>query len=151
MKKSNQMDTIEVVAGYAKGNEDKMRVVADRMGLPYSTLMRKLNPFDAYQINATEIIPLVLATENLSLIEHYCQRMNILAVPMGRIESTCFDLSAVARFAREAGEAMSEMSAALLDRHVSGKEAHACKKELMDLVQCAWALLKRLETENHHE
>ncbi len=143
-KKSKDMDTIEIIAGYSE-NENKMRVVADRMGIPYSTLMRKLNPFDAYQFNATEIIPLVMATNNMSLIEHYCERLNIAAVPMGTGQCGGLDAHAIARFAKEAGEAMVAMSTAVLDCKISAEERRACKHELMELVQTAWNLLKALE------
>ena len=143
-KESKKMDTIDIIGAYADG-EEKMRVVADRMGIPYSTLMRKLNPHDAYQVNATEIIPLVLATGNQSLIEHYCERLNIVAVPMGDSQCGGLDVHALARFAKEAGEAMAAMSGAIKDARITAAERRECKQELMELVQTAWALLKSLE------
>lgn len=143
-KKSNMADIAEVLASYAVCGD--MQAVADRMGVPYSTLMRKLNPHDAYQINATEVIPLILVTGNYSLIEHFCSRLNVLAVPMGNTEAPgALDVHAIARFAKESGEALSAMSAAIADGRLTKREARQCRKELMELVQVAWAALKSLE------
>lgn len=141
---SKMRDTIEVIASYAQ-SEEKMRDVADRMGMPYSTLMRKLNPFDAYQINATEIIPLVRSSGNFSLVEHFNVRLNILAVPMKSDGHECLDMHAVARFAKESGEAIAAMSEALMDQKISAQEARQCKKELMELAQITWSMLKLLD------
>lgn len=144
MNEQYNKDIIDILAEYVEGDE-KMHRVADRMGVPYSTLMRKLNRHDRYQLNVTEIIPFIHASGNDLLIRHLCARLEILAIPMGAHDGKDIDVQAVAEFAKESAEAMASMSQALMDKKITIKEARRCKRELMELVQCAWALLKRFE------
>lgn len=137
-------DIIDILAEYVEGDE-KMHRVADRMGIPYSTLMRKLNRHDRYQLNVTEIIPFIHASGNDLLIRHLCARLGVLAIPMGTNDAMEISLQAVAKFAKESAEAMTAMSQALMDKKITVKEARKCRRELMELVQCAWALLKCFE------
>lgn len=137
-------DTIHIIASYLDTNEVKNGEAADRMGIPYPTLMRKLNPYDHYQINATEIIRLCLAYDNYSLIKHLNRRLNLLTIKMPAVDGK-IDVEAIAGFAKETGEAMASISECMIKKDYTRSDLDRARVEMREAVEMGWKLLRALD------
>jgi len=134
----------DVISSY-RDKESTMKQVAFDMGIPYSTLMRKLNPDDNYQLNINQIVPLILATGRYDLIHHLNKDLNLVAFPLN-IDESDFNIKGIAAFTKETGEAFVELSKAMADKVMTKNEAIKCRKELMDVGIHSFKLVKELDT-----
>lgn len=127
------------------GKGSNLKQVAIDMDVPYSTLLRKLNKDDNYQLNITELVPFVKASKNYDLVYHINKELNLITIPM-MVDEDKFNIAGIAKFTKETGEALIELSGAMADNKMKKDEAIKCRQELMDVAQCTWKLIKELDT-----
>ena len=143
MIKKSSKTTLEVIEDY-KNSDTEMKALADDMGLKYSTLQRKLNPHDDYQLSVTDIVPLIKLTGNLSLITHLNTRLNMMAIKMPKGHDN-LDMETFTTFTTETGEALAALGNSLADNTITKEERDLCRKELTEMLQVGFSILKALE------
>ena len=131
-----------ILAGYKRTDAD-VSVLADALGVAYSSLQRQLNPNDAYQFPVTKIIPLVTVTGDFSLIDHIEKRLGRMAMPLPRKDRP-LDMSVYASFVKESGDALTVVSGAMADWKITNEEARQIRKEVIELVSAATSILANL-------
>jgi len=143
----SQEEIARILAGYKDRND--LNQLAEKMGLPYSSLARILNENDAYDLGIKKLIPFILATENdFTLLDHIEARLGRVAMSVGTSGQAC-DFERLSKLAKETGHAMTAISEALTDGIITKKEATNCIKEIMDVVEVAMGIVQELkEIEN---
>lgn len=64
------------------GNPVPLKVLAKRIGKPYSTLLREVNPYDqGAKLGVETFIEIVKITGEISLIEHIANEFGLAVVP----------------------------------------------------------------------
>tara|TARA_B100000614_G_C14472111_1_gene462952 strand:- start:98 stop:529 length:432 start_codon:yes stop_codon:yes gene_type:complete len=118
--------------------------IADHMGINPSTLQRQLNPHDSFPFPLKKLIPFMNACNSdftpLDLIE---SRLGRTAYTTGNAGLKA-DYKAVAKLAKESGEAISTLATAIADENLDDDEKKTCTKELLDLQRVVNMLLVQL-------
>ena len=126
--------TREIIEAYKRPDEKSAKELADLMNLKYSSLQRKLNPDDTYNLSAVDIVPLVKATGDYTLIYHLNARLGLRAVKVKEISAgEKIDMVLFTEFTKETGEALSAIGTALADNKIDRSEKPIVRKELNDL------------------
>jgi hypothetical protein len=138
-------DITDTIAGYV--DRIDTRACADLMGVSYSSLMRKINPHDAYQLNAREIIPLIQASGDASLLHHLCHRLGYTAQPIRKSLPRKPTTTTIAMFIRESGRAAQILSEVILkdECKITQKDARRCVGCLHLVIRHAHGLAKHLQ------
>lgn len=121
-----------------------MSRIADRLGIKYHTFMRMLNQYDNYQLPVLLLIPFINSTNDFSLLDHIEKQLGRVAIHMPE-NSSNIDAGSIAKLAKESGEAMVALSNAIIDKKFTRRERDQCTKELMDMVQHGWVLIRKLQ------
>jgi len=131
---------------YPKRHEVSIDWIADTIGVPQSTLQRylSLNEKLALPFPLRLLIPFMRACNNdFSVLDVLESRLGRTAYTTGGT-GIKVDCSAVASLAKEAGDAISCMAAAIVDDKITEDERRNCVKELLDLQKITSALLLQL-------
>ncbi len=84
----SQEEIARILAGYKDRND--LNQLAEKMGLPYSSLARILNENDAYDLGIKKLIPFILAAENdFTLLDHIEARLGRVAMSVGTSGQAC--------------------------------------------------------------
>jgi len=138
----SQEEMARILSEYKDRND--IAAMADKMKMPYSSLARILNEHDAYDLGIKKLVPFIEAAAfDFTLLDHIEARLGRVAVRVNTGELAC-DYQGLARLAKETGHVIQVVSEALDDGYITRKEASACIKELLDLVQVAMGLIREL-------
>lgn len=131
---------------YPKKHGLSIEWIADTIGVPKSTLQRYLSTNDDVSLP----FPLRLLIPFMRACNNDFSALDILESRIGRAAYITggtgikMDCSAVASFAKEAGEAISAMAGAIEDGIITEDEKRICTKELLDLQRITGAFLLKL-------
>jgi len=139
----SQKEIAGVLADYKERND--LAILAERMNIPYSSLARIMNEHDPYDLGVRRLISFIEASDfDFTLLDHIEARLGRVAVRVETDNQAC-DFQVLSNLAREMGHVMEVVSSALADGWINRKEATACIKELMDLVQVAMQIIQELK------
>lgn len=136
------MDVAHVLDGY-KDRHKPFERVAEQMGVEYSRLMRQLNPSDSYQFPLSLLAPLILATNDFTILDHIEHAVGRVAIPIAPSADGTLNMAGLCRFVREAGEAMQAVSETIETGKIKKRNAEVCLKELLELAQISMALAQQ--------
>ena len=113
--------------------------------MPYSSLARILNEHDTYDLGVRKLISFIEAADyDFTLLDHIEARLGRVAMQVNTTESSC-DFERLSKLAKETGEALKVVAESLADGVITQKEAAACIKELLEVVQAAMEIIKELK------
>ena len=131
---------------YPKKHGLSIEWIADTIGVPTSTLQRYLS----LNVDLALPFPMRLLIPFMRACNNDFSALDVLESRLGRtayVTSSCgikIDCAAVAKLAKEAGDAISTMAEAISDDIITDDEQRKCTKELFDLQRIAGALLLKL-------
>jgi hypothetical protein len=147
----------KILADYSERHDSEE--LARRLGIKYSTLMRKMNPEDPLGIHACQLVEFIEATQHTwkdparrKQAERDFSLLDEIEFRLGRvftegIKSPKYDFSfhGLARLIKESSEATREISEACTDGKITPLEAENCIRELHNLVYVSMELIQELE------
>lgn len=135
-----------------KKHKISIEEIADHIGCNPSSLYRQLNPHDHHPFPLKKLIPFMnVCNKDYSVLDLIESRIGRAAfnVKSGGIKIDC---KAIAKLAKESGEAISTLVNAIADKKIDEEENRVCTKELLDLQKIVSSLLVKLnQTALTHE
>lgn len=146
----------KVLAQYAERHDTEE--LAKRLGIRYSTLMRKLSLSDSQDVHACQLVKFIEATEHtwknpkrrenkerdLVLLDEIELRLGRVARDE-RTPKYDFSFQGFSKLIKESSEATRAISDAFADGTVTPEEASDCIKELRDLISISMQIIQSLE------
>lgn len=79
------MDSLtKITQNIVLGSSLPAKVIAERLGKPYPTLMRELNPFDmGAKLGAETLLEIMKITRNTTPLQYMARELNCAIVPWG--------------------------------------------------------------------
>ncbi len=139
-------DLLNILAGYPKKHKISIEAIADAMGVNHNSLENQLNPNHHYNFPVQSLIPFIRTCNNdFTILDHIETRLGRTAIALPAAHAEKIDAHSIAKFAKEAGEALSALSSSVLEGKICRDGARKCLSEVMDILQVSSGLAKRLQ------
>lgn len=116
--------------------------IADRLGVAYRTLLEYCDEASPSNLPSRYLPGLLACADNPALIVYLAHQAGRVTYPVP-VGATASD-QAMGALLRETGEALTEVSSALTDGHLSPDELARCTKQLEDVAGAATAAIEAL-------
>lgn len=146
MTMQRPMTLLELVQAAVLDSREGVKGIADYLGKSPSTLYSEMNPNEGegrtnHKLGLLDWVKLVRLTGDFRSLQKVAEDLGYVAVPLPVGDLAPLEaLQHLTRITREAGEHGATVCAALeTDNRIDRQEAHACLKELDDLLRAAVA------------